>query len=84
MKIKNIFIGWGKRIGFLPTSEAEKRLSQLRLKQCGNCHESKVSQILKIVNGEGNYENQLGCDKCGCPCLEKSLVVNEHCPIGKW
>ncbi|SFW15794.1 hypothetical protein SAMN05661012_00315 [Chitinophaga sancti] len=84
MKIKNIVIGWAKRFSLIPSSEAETKLSELRMKQCGNCAESKPSQVLKIINGEGNYVHQLRCTKCGCPCQEKSLVVNEYCPIGKW
>ncbi len=84
MKIKNILIGWGKRLGFLPTSEAEKKLSELRMKQCKGCPDSKSSKALQIINGAAGYEHQLGCTRCGCPVLEKTLVVAEYCPIAKW
>jgi hypothetical protein len=84
MKIKNILIGWGKQLGFFPTSEAERKLSTLRLKQCGNCPSSEEKTMLKIINGEGIYEKALSCTRCGCPCLPKSLVVNDYCPLGKW
>jgi len=84
MKIKNILIGWGKRFGFLPTSEAETKLSELRLKQCGNCPSSSEKTMLRIINGGGVYAKSLSCSKCGCPVLEKSLVLNEYCPLGKW
>lgn len=82
--IKNIIKGWAKAFGLLPVSEAEKKLSVLRLKECGKCEFSKSSQVLEIVNDKANYENRLVCTRCGCPCLEKSLVVDEFCPEGKW
>lgn len=84
MKIKNIFIGWAKRFGLLPTSEAETKLSVLRLKQCSSCVDADEKKVLQILNGNAHYENMLACTRCGCPCKEKSLVLNESCPIGKW
>lgn len=83
-KIRHIVIGWGKRLGFLPTSKAEVELAALRMKQCGKCAYSKESKVLRILNGRAEYEHQLGCMKCGCPCYEKTIVVDERCPIDKW
>jgi hypothetical protein len=84
MKIKNILIGWGKSFGILPSSAAELKLAELRMKQCGSCIESKESNLLEIINGNTEYEKTLSCTKCGCPCYQKAMVVSESCPIGKW
>lgn len=83
-KINHIFIGWGKRLGWLPTSEAEHKLAELRLKSCQQCPNTKESKLLKIVNGHGAYEKEIFCTLCKCPCSEKTIVVEEKCPIGKW
>ncbi len=83
-KIGHILRGWGKALGVVPTTSAEKKLSELRLKICGICAESKPKQFLVWMNDDAHYEFSLMCDKCGCPCLEKSLVVDETCPLKKW
>ncbi len=84
VNIKNILIGWGKSMGALPTSEAETKLSDLRVSICGNCMFSKRSKVLEIIKGEVFKSDTLSCMKCGCPCREKSLVVAEKCPINRW
>jgi len=84
LRLRNIVVGWGKYWGILPTTKAEKALSELRLKQCGNCIFSDASKFLKLVNGQAKYEHQLVCTKCTCPCKQKSIVVEENCPVGKW
>lgn len=84
MKIKSIIIGWGKHLGFFPTSAAEEKLSELRLRLCSSCPDARESKVLQIINGHAAYEHQLQCTRCGCPCLEKSLVISEYCPINKW
>ena len=83
-KLKHILIGWLKAYGFLPSSAAEKKLSQLRLKQCSGCIYADESKVLKLLNGNATYEKSLYCTKCVCPADQKSLVVDENCPIGKW
>ena len=83
-KVIHILKGWGKVFGFIPVSTAEAKLSELRLKICGVCEYSKESKALVLINGNANYEHELKCTKCKCPCLEKSLVVDERCPVGKW
>jgi formate dehydrogenase maturation protein FdhE len=84
MKIKNILIGWGKSFGILPSSAAELKLAELRMKQCGNCADAKESNLLKLVNGNAEYVRRLVCTRCGCPSYQKTLVVSESCPISKW
>lgn len=84
MKIKNVLIGWGKHWGFLPTSAAEVKLSELRLKQCSRCLDAVPNNILKIMNGNASYENTLTCSRCKCPCLQKTMVLSESCPINQW
>ena len=83
-KVMNILTGWGKKFGVIPVSRNDQKLSELRLKICGKCDLSEPKKVLEILNGHANYENRLFCTKCKCPCLQKSLVVDESCPIGKW
>lgn len=83
-KLKHIIIGWAKAMGWISTGNAEKKLSKLRMKICGICEHSQHSKVLRFINGEAIHDNGLQCGKCKCPCLEKSLVVDEKCPINKW
>lgn len=83
-KIRHISIGWMKTYGWLPTSEAERKLSDLRMKACGRCRHSEESKALKLLNGNVSYEMTLYCTKCGCPCVQKTIVVAEICPLEKW
>jgi hypothetical protein len=82
--INHIIIGWGKKLRWLPTSEAELALGKLRIKQCKDCPFGKESRALKLINGHAHYQADVYCSKCGCPVLQKTLVVDEKCPIGKW
>lgn len=83
-KILHIIIGWAKSFGWIETTIAEEKLSELRLKKCMDCMDSETSKILKIVKGTVGYENVIKCKICGCPCKQKSLVVDESCPKNKW
>jgi hypothetical protein len=83
-KLRNIIVGWGKRLGILQVSTAEAKLSQLRLKECSRCIFSKQSKVLELLNGNATYTAMLYCKRCSCPCLEKTLVVDEKCPINRW
>lgn len=83
-KLKHILIGWGKTSGFLSISTAEQKLSDLRLSICSICEFSETSKILEILKDGAHHVNVLACTKCHCPCKEKSLVIDETCPIGKW
>jgi superfamily II helicase len=83
-KIGHIIRGWAKATGLVSTSSAEKKLSELRLSICKKCFHSNESSVLKLMNGKANKERVLICTKCNCPCLQKSLVVDEKCPDGKW
>jgi hypothetical protein len=83
-KLNHIFIGWGKRLGWLPTSLAENKMAELRLEKCKNCQESKTHKALLIINGSAHYEQQIFCKICSCPCFQKAIVVLENCPLKKW
>lgn len=83
-KIAHILVGWGKRLGFVSTSTAEAKLSELRLKQCAACDLSKESQVLSLINGAATVGASLKCTVCLCPCYEKTIVIDETCPEGKW
>lgn len=83
-KFIHILKGWGKWIGILNTSSAEKKLSALRLSICKICEHSKESRVLDIINGDMEETDALKCTKCKCPCLQKSLVIDEKCPVKKW
>lgn len=84
IKPVKILTGWARVLGMISTSEPQKKLSELRVSICKLCPEAKTNKVLAILNGNVNYVNQLQCRKCKCPCLEKSLVTDEKCPIGKW
>jgi hypothetical protein len=83
-KITHILKGWLKAFGILHVSLAEKKLSTLRLQLCKGCDKATESKVIEIMNGNDIYEHSLKCTMCGCPCLEKSLVVDEQCPLYKW
>lgn len=83
-KVLHILTGWGKAFGFIKVSTAEKELSKLRMSICSKCDKGKEVKFLEIVNGKPVYEHRLKCNLCGCPVLQKSLVVDEHCEAGKW
>lgn len=83
-KIKNIYTGWGKRLGLLKSTEHETEIAALRMGECMNCNHGKASEFLVFINGESTREKVLKCELCGCPCWEKTIVMNESCPIGKW
>ena len=83
-KFRNILIGWGKRLGILQTSPAEQKMSKARMYICGKCPEAKQSQVLELINGNAEMVDCSFCTLCKCPCLEKTLVIEESCPMGKW
>lgn len=83
-KISNILTGWGKRLGILQVSNAEKKLADLRMQICTACPYTETKKILKILKGTADYEKVIACSKCKCPCWEKTIVVDEKCPIDKW
>lgn len=84
MKIKNIFLGWFKKWELLKMCEAEKKLSALRLKICDRCDRSKDNKILELINESAITVHRKYCTVCKCPCLQKSVVVDEKCPLDKW
>jgi hypothetical protein len=84
MNVGHIIRGWGMKLGVIPTSEAEAKLSELRLRVCRECPFVGESSFLKIINGSVENESELYCTKCSCPCLEKTLVVDEQCPVKRW
>lgn len=83
-KLKHILIGWCKSLGLLPVAEAEQKLTELRMSICATCPAAKEFAPLKIVNGKAVKEHALYCTECTCPCKQKTIVVNEKCPLGKW
>lgn len=83
-KIGHIVRGWAKYFGLVSTSSAEAKLSDLRLKVCSSCFYSDSKKIIEIINGNVIHEATLVCTKCKCPCMQKTLVVDETCPVEKW
>lgn len=83
-KLMHILKGWSKRMGFISVSTAEEKMAELRLAICKDCPESEEKKILKILNGHADYERSLACTICHCPCWEKSIIVDEFCPLKKW
>lgn len=83
-KFIHILKGWSKALGIISTTKAEAKLSEMRLRICRFCDHAKRKKVLQVINDEAIYEHSLLCEKCKCPCLEKSLVVDESCPLSKW
>ncbi|MGE9312892.1 hypothetical protein ACLOAU_14690 [Niabella sp. CJ426] len=83
-KLIGILKGWCKKLGIISTTSVEIKLSELRLKQCQKCSLAKKSKILEFMNGGAEYVDTIYCTKCKCPAVQKSLVVEEYCPVGKW
>lgn len=83
-KIMHILTGWGKALGFIRVSTAEAKLSEMRLKICRGCDRAKEKRVFHFVNDEAIVGHDLFCTKCKCPCLQKSLEVDEKCPLSKW
>lgn len=83
-KLIHIFKGWGKAFGFISVSNAEEKLSEMRMKICTGCDRAKAKKVFRFVNDEAITGFDLMCTICKCPCVEKSLVVDEECPLTKW
>lgn len=82
--LRNIIVGWFRRFGLMKTPVDIAVLSKERLWICDNCDYAKTQRILEVINGKAERVNSLQCIKCKCPCLEKTLVREESCPINKW
>lgn len=83
-KARHILTGWLRKLKIIDTTPAENKLSDLRLTICFKCPRSYKSKLLVIVNGDDRLVDAHICNVCHCPCLEKSLVVAESCPLNKW
>lgn len=88
-RIGHIIIGWrlalGKRFGIISISTDKQKLSDLRLSICRKCEFVRWSTYIDIVNDDDVGEvSGLVCGKCGCPCVEKTIVTDESCPESKW
>lgn len=84
ISVKNVIKGWARAFGFMKTPESDDQLSRRRLQICSQCKYAKTKKILEILNGTANQVDAMVCTKCHCPCLEKSLVREEHCPVNRW
>lgn len=87
MDLLKIYEGWSKSLGLKEVSEENKQLSKNRLKICIACPHAKEMWLKKIIDGflkRDKATSGIGCELCGCPVNEKSLVISEECPIGKW
>lgn len=82
-KIPRILKSYFKVFHIFKVSVKDSEISKNRLKICKGCKQSKPSKIVKFINGKAEYEHSLVCTKCGCPCLEKSLVLSEFCSVWK-
>lgn len=84
INIMNILTGWGRSMDLLKTPAEIKDMSIERLKICSRCPQAKESKVLMILKDSSEHVDIIKCDQCGCPCNEKSLVVEEKCPLNKW
>lgn len=79
MKLLIIFTGWAKWLFGIQSDYSEARMAI-----CKVCPEAVPKKLLRIINGADKWEDSLQCTICKCPCLEKSLVESEKCPLKKW
>jgi hypothetical protein len=80
----HILEGWGKSLGWLEVTPEVEAISVERMSICSTCPFATESSFLKLLRGEAKELGAIACSKCGCPVNEKSLVINEKCPEGKW
>lgn len=84
MRLLHIAEGWSKSLGLWEVTNEEAAMSAERMKICAGCDLAKESKFLAFLKG-GAFDMQgMYCSSCGCPVNEKSLVVDEQCPVGKW
>jgi hypothetical protein len=83
-KLQHILTGWLRKLRIIDVTPAEQALSRLRLSICAGCPKHVRSDVLRIVNGSGEYINEMKCTVCKCPCEPKALVVSESCPENYW
>ena len=83
-KIPKILLAYARKWKVVKTSDSLQKLSRERLDKCIICPWSQVSKIVQVVNGNAQYEDTLVCNKCSCPCVEKTLVKSEKCLLNKW
>lgn len=82
MNLLHIAEGWYK--SKIHADEKSIILSKERLKECIKCPHAVDKSFLKLINGKSVNEKTKACKLCGCPIVEKSLVKEEQCKIGKW
>lgn len=83
-KARHIITGWARKFNIIHTPIEIEKLSKERLAICKVCDQAKVSKILELIQGGFEEVDTLLCTKCSCPVLEKSLVLQERCPLHKW
>lgn len=83
-KVRNILTGWARAFGIIRVPGKVEKMSAERLAICNSCPSAGRSAVLRIINGMARKESQIYCKECKCPCLEKSMVESEKCPLGKW
>lgn len=83
-KIPKILKAYARKWGWIKIPVDLQKLSKKRTDICVMCFSSKVSRIVQVVNGTAQFEDSLICTECSCPCVEKSLVISETCPLDKW
>lgn len=84
MNAGHIIRGWAMRFGIIPTSDAEQKLSELRLTICDKCPFAEEKEVLKVINGNLSNAAEKVCTECHCPCLQASLVIDKKCPKNFW
>lgn len=86
-RLKHIYEGWTKSLGFAEVSEQNRVLAETRVKICVACPHAKEQWLKKFIDNilqKDVLGSGIGCDLCGCPVNEKALVIDEECPIKKW
>lgn len=82
VKPLHILEGWYKSKIHADKESVDR--SQKRLSVCMECPHAINSSVLKFINGSSQEISTKKCGLCGCPLVEKSLVKDEKCDLGKW
>lgn len=95
-QLTEIFEGWYKYLKMEKLSPDERRIAELRLQSCGNCHLAEehwirmvVGFFTEMVTGKRKKvrerrRNGFRCGVCHCPLIPHALSPATECPLPEY